>query len=299
MNKDVKLKLLAFESFGVRSMSTFVETPDLKILIDPGVAIAPERFSLPPTKAEFAELKKRRDLIQEHGKKADVIVISHYHYDHYTPFLDNIYCASSPGIAKELYKDKIILTKHPTMNINKSQEQRSANFLLNVKNIAKEVKFNDAKTFEFGDTKIEFSPPVPHGLENSKLGYVTMTNIRYQDYSIIHASDIQGPIVEKTLDWIIEKNPNILILSGPPLYLLWKFGKKRVELAEKNLEKIIDQCSIDKIILDHHVLRDAKYMEKMPIFSLNEITTAAKFHNLENNLLEVKRKEIFEKENKS
>jgi predicted metallo-beta-lactamase superfamily hydrolase len=39
---------LAFDSFGVRSMSTFVETDDLRILIDPGVALAPIRYGLEP-----------------------------------------------------------------------------------------------------------------------------------------------------------------------------------------------------------------------------------------------------------
>ena len=39
---------LAFDSFGVRSMATFVETDDLKVLIDPGVALAPVRYGLEP-----------------------------------------------------------------------------------------------------------------------------------------------------------------------------------------------------------------------------------------------------------
>lgn len=37
---------LAFESMGVRSMATFVET-DQRILIDPGTSIAPKRFGFP------------------------------------------------------------------------------------------------------------------------------------------------------------------------------------------------------------------------------------------------------------
>ncbi len=35
----MKITPLAFDSFGTRSMSTFVETKDVKILIDPGVAL--------------------------------------------------------------------------------------------------------------------------------------------------------------------------------------------------------------------------------------------------------------------
>ena len=48
----MKVIPLAFESLGVRSMATFVET-DHKILIDPGTSIAPKRFGYPPWKNEF------------------------------------------------------------------------------------------------------------------------------------------------------------------------------------------------------------------------------------------------------
>lgn len=48
----MKVIPLAFESMGVRSMATFVET-DQKILIDPGTSIAPKRFGYPPYKTEF------------------------------------------------------------------------------------------------------------------------------------------------------------------------------------------------------------------------------------------------------
>jgi len=44
---QVKIIPLAFESFGVRSMATYVET-DQKILIDPGTSLGPKRFGFPP-----------------------------------------------------------------------------------------------------------------------------------------------------------------------------------------------------------------------------------------------------------
>ncbi|WP_286244027.1 hypothetical protein [Methanobacterium ferruginis] len=42
----MKIVPLAFESMGVRSMATFLET-DQKILVDPGTSIAPKRFGFP------------------------------------------------------------------------------------------------------------------------------------------------------------------------------------------------------------------------------------------------------------
>ena len=71
----MKIIPLAFESLGVRSMATFVET-DQKILIDPGTSIAPKRFGYPPWKNEFEALYESRTRIKEYAEKADVMTIS-------------------------------------------------------------------------------------------------------------------------------------------------------------------------------------------------------------------------------
>lgn len=47
---------LAFDSFGVRPMATFVETDDLRILIDPSVALSPLRYNLRPHFFEWQRL---------------------------------------------------------------------------------------------------------------------------------------------------------------------------------------------------------------------------------------------------
>jgi len=44
---------LAFDSFGVRSMATFVETDDLRILIDSGVSLMPSGYGLEPDALEW------------------------------------------------------------------------------------------------------------------------------------------------------------------------------------------------------------------------------------------------------
>jgi len=55
---------LAFDSFGVRSMATFVETDDLKVLIDPGVALAPVRYGLGPHPLEWQRLDEAWEAIK-------------------------------------------------------------------------------------------------------------------------------------------------------------------------------------------------------------------------------------------
>ena len=51
----MKIKPLAFDSLGVRSTATFVET-DQKITIDPAAALGPKRYRLPPAQIEIDRL---------------------------------------------------------------------------------------------------------------------------------------------------------------------------------------------------------------------------------------------------
>ena len=83
-NGDIRVLPLAFESFGVRSMATLVETDDAKIIIDPGSALGP-RFHLSPHELEYVALACSRRTIIEASRKADALTISHYHFDHYLP----------------------------------------------------------------------------------------------------------------------------------------------------------------------------------------------------------------------
>ncbi|HEX3013145.1 MAG TPA: MBL fold metallo-hydrolase [Methanobacterium sp.] len=174
----MKVIPLAFESMGVRSMATFVET-DQKILIDPGTSIAPKRFGYPPWKDEFDALYKTRTRIEEYAEKADIVTISHYHHDHYTPFELGKFLDSSPNAAEKLYQGKRLFIKHPTSQINKSQQKRASDFLKNLKDLNCEVSYADGNSFEVGDTSIKFSDPLPHGSQGSKLGYVVAVTIKW------------------------------------------------------------------------------------------------------------------------
>ena len=75
----IRVSPLAAESFGVRSMCTLVETPDVSVLLDAGVSLAPYRFSLPPHPLEFQTIARLREVIAEAADKAEVVTISHYH----------------------------------------------------------------------------------------------------------------------------------------------------------------------------------------------------------------------------
>jgi predicted metallo-beta-lactamase superfamily hydrolase len=58
----MKIVPIAFDSLGVRSMATYVETNDVKIVIDPGVSVSPDRYSLPPHRME---LDRRREMLDQ------------------------------------------------------------------------------------------------------------------------------------------------------------------------------------------------------------------------------------------
>lgn len=73
---------IASDSMGTRSMATFVETRDLKVIIDPAVALGPKRNGLPPHPMEIEKMEEDWREIREYTARSDVVVITHYHYDH-------------------------------------------------------------------------------------------------------------------------------------------------------------------------------------------------------------------------
>jgi len=118
----IRITPLAAESLGVRSMCTFVETPDVKVLLDAGVSLAPFRFSLPPHFIEFQTIAGLRKTIAEAADKAQVTTISHYHFDHHTPSFEDWVVNWTQGgeTARQIYQNKIGLAKNPKDKINAS-----------------------------------------------------------------------------------------------------------------------------------------------------------------------------------
>lgn len=290
----MKIIPLAFESLGVRSMATYIET-DQKILVDPGTSLGPKRFGLPPWKTEFDALHETRAKIQEYAKYADVITISHYHHDHFTPFTLGRYLDSNPQYAAEIYRDKKLFIKSPDSNINRSQQGRAWKLLKDIKDLNSEITYNDGKIVLLGDTKIKFSKALPHGSPGSKMGFLVAMTIRYQGETVMHASDVQGPIFDKTREYILKENPDVLILSGPPLYLVgFAFNNKEIEKARTNLTELCRE--IPKVIVDHHLLRDLKCYEFISSVQNeidNELMVASNLIGQEPNLLEARRKEFY------
>ena len=300
MLRRIRVVPLAAESLGVRSMCTYVETPDTRILLDAGVSLCPNRFGLPPHPKEFKAIVESRRKIARAAEKAQVVTISHYHYDHHTPSFEDwlVNWTDAGETARQIYENKTVLAKNPREQINYSQRERAWMFSKTGGKYAEKIENADGKTFTFGATKVKFSEPVFHGPENSELGWVLMTTIASQDEKFLFAPDVQGPMSARTLQTIINENPQLLMIGGPPLYLSpLKVGQNELQTGLKNLNEIARK--IPNVILDHHVLRDENWQEDT-INILYEtyksgvtLQTAAEFLGKKSFLLEASRKRLF------
>ncbi len=302
MLQKIEITPLAAESLGARSMCTYVETPDVRILVDPGVSLCPIRFKLPPHPLEFEAIRKARNRICESADKVDVVTISHYHFDHHTPSFEDWLCNwTDTTTAQRIYEGKLILAKNPRVRINASQRRRGWIFQKTGGKHAAKITFADGETFSFGETTLRFSHGVPHGSPNTPIGWVLMTTFEYGDEKVLFTSDVQGPMDDSTTQTILNERPKLLIIGGPPLYLMGiRVTEDQIHQGLSNLQKLTRQ--IPKIILDHHILRHAQWRNSTKrIFNTaeelgNTVVTAAGFLGQPDNLLEAKRQENYETE---
>jgi len=286
---NMRIIPLASESLGTRSMATYIETRGCRILIDPGVALGPWRYGLKPHKTELERRSQHWTAIKSYSENSDILIITHYHYDHYNP--------REP----EIFRGKTVLVKHPEKNINFSQKRRSAYFLRRIEGLPLEVRRSDGQSFEFGNTEIVFSKPVFHGAD-SRLGYVTEVAVKEGKQVFLHTSDVEGPCLDAQTLFVIDQDPDIIFCDGPMTYMLGShYSPQNLRDSISNILKIMDKTRVKKFILDHHFLRDLNWRESIrELFPAAEekgleIISAAEFRGLKNDLLEARRKELWEK----
>ncbi len=301
MLKKIKVTPLAAESFGVRSMCTLVETPDVKVLLDAGISLCPYRFGLPPHPIEFKTIDKLRRRIAEAAETAEVVTISHYHFDHHTPSYEDwlVNWTEANETARQIYRGKKVLMKNPREKINASQRQRAWLFQKTSGKYATMLEPADGKTFTFGkNTVMRFSEAVSHGPDNSMIGWVVMSLIEYEDERFMFAPDVQGPMSTYTLELIKVAKPQVINIGGPPFYLSgFKVDEAQLQLGLKNLASVVEKVPVT--ILEHHALRDEQWQQRTKqvyIAALNaghRVMTAAEFVGEKNKFLESKRKQLY------
>lgn len=286
---------------GTRSMATYIETPDIKILLDAGVALG-FRHGLLPHPEEYGALQDARKRIREYASKAELITISHYHFDHYTATWNTIeteWTWSNKEEATEIYRGKTVFAKDFKNSINPSQRKRGYIFDKITANFISDKRVSDSSTFEKAGTSITFSEPHPHGEEGSALGFVIITMIEHGEDRLLYCPDVQGPASKPTLEKILSISPNILIIGGPPLYLLkFKVDELTIRNGLEHLSALAGQ--IRYVIVDHHLLRSEEGLAELDRIKREhskdgrKIVTFAEHMGLKNTLLEAKRRRLYE-----
>jgi hypothetical protein len=285
-------------------MCTYVETPDLKLLIDAGVALGP-RFRKLPHPREYRAREECRARIRSYAAKADAIVVSHYHNDHHTPnYTETVWVGCSPEESQQIYRDKLVLAKDIRNSINFNQRRRGWIFQRFIERNGAKCETADGKSFEFGSTKITVSQPVPHGEENSEMGWVLMTCVRSRGETFLHASDVQGPMSTATMRLILKEKPDVLVLGGPPTYL------EGVRVEGSSLRRgIINAAKIASavptMIFEHHILRSENWkLDAKPVYDAaskaeTRVLTAAEYLNQPVLILEPRREVLYKEEKPS
>jgi predicted metallo-beta-lactamase superfamily hydrolase len=299
---QIKVVPLAAESLGVRSLCTYVETPSLRIVLDAGVSLCPTRFRLPPHPREFHAIIDARQRIAEHAERADVITISHYHFDHHTPsFADWLCHWTDVDTAAQLYAGKHVLAKDSLQHVNASQRRRGWVFRKTGGRHARKVEAADGRELYFGETRIQFSPPVAHGEPHTPLGWLLMTTIEHGGERMLFASDVQGPLDPSTLQLILNAQPSLAVVGGPPLYLRdTRVDAQQLERGLRSLEALAQHIPVT--IVDHHLLRAAEWRAwAQPALEAarscgHRMVTAAEFLGRDNQLWEAQRNLLFERE---
>ncbi len=245
----MRIRVIAADSMGVRSIATVVEACGYVVGIDLGAALGPRRYGLPPHPVELRRLEESLDRVYRWILDSDIVVITHYHYDHYV--------RDRP----DLYKGKVLLVKNPVSDINRSQRLRSYRFLRKngVEDLAR-VRYADGSSFRFGRLEITFSKPLWHGEEGTRLGKVLMVLVRCEGESFVFASDVQGPMNREALEVLKSWRGDVVLMDGPPTYFAgYKVSRESVDMGLEYMLELVSQARPGILIVDHHLVRDLGY----------------------------------------
>ncbi|HSF05406.1 MAG TPA: hypothetical protein VLG10_06395 [Methylomirabilota bacterium] len=276
----MKVVPLGADSLGVRSMATFVEVAGTGILVDPGATLAPARFGLPPSEAEWEAFRRVNDRISAYAARAQLVFVSHYHEDHFR---------SDPAS----YAGRLVLAKDPRRMLQGQQARRGAELWRALSGHAR-VESADAAIRREGELlTLEVSPPLAHGVEGTALGYVVALTVvdHAERERFVFASDVQGPLSPVVAAYLTRQRPTLLYLSGPPSYLEHIVGPATIDRAIDHLLRVIESTGC-RVVFDHHALRDLRWGERFGrLLETGRVTTAAGYLGLADTPLEASRRQ--------
>lgn len=278
------LEIIGAESLGVRSLCCQVTLADRRIVIDPGVALGYWRHGLMPHPLQVATGRQIRERILQVLNDATDVVFSHFHGDHVPLKKANPYQLSIQALPSGF--TELRCWSKSDVDVSSEMKKRFHDLV--------ELMGDKMQMAEgISDGPLSFSPPVPHGRVDSRMGAVMMTRIEMGGQVFVHASDIQlldDATVDRVLDW----RPDILLAAGPPLYLgrLRKVDRQRARDNALRLAR-----SIDVVILDHHLMRSeegAQWLDELSAIVGKKLYCAADFMGRKRCLLEAQRPQMYE-----
>ena len=274
----MKVLPLAADSLGVRSMATYVEAGEVRVLLDPGATLSPRRYGLPPAPEEEDAFERALDRIEAYSKRATLVTVSHYHGDH---------CWTEPLV----YDGRQVWAKDPRHMLDEHQAERGRAFWREMGSHCRLLPA-EGRSLDFRDAHVKVSPPLPHGLEGSGFGFVVVVTMD-DGMRFVHAADVQGPASPVATAYLLRERPDLLYLSGPPTYLETHVGRHVIQQGLDNLLRIVNETGC-RVILDHHALRDRRYRERLgPAFDTGRVVTAAQYLGRRDECLETHRPELW------
>jgi len=281
----MQIEIIGAESLGVRSLCCMVEVEGRRIVIDPGLALGYERSGLLPHPAQVAVGERTRRRIVAALKGATDVVMSHLHGDH-VPLPDaNPFQLKAQRVKPLCHGARIWVKGRIGLSAHMMDRRAAIGEILD-----RDLPSADGKTAG----PLAFSPAVPHGEPDTHLGTVMMTRVEDDDAVFVHASDIQllhAEAVALILDW----EPDIALVGGPPLYLSRFMDSSRRARAWRNAERLAG--GVRTLVLDHHLLRSDEglsWLARLSVKSSHRVMCAADFMGRPQRLLEAHRQALYE-----
>jgi len=279
----VEVQILGTESLGVRGLSCVVYTKSRKIVIDPGVALGYLRHGLLPHPFQVAVGNEVRRQILKALEDCTDIVLSHFHGDHIPLVNANPYQLSARLVVSFFQKAR--LWSKGIDDVSPSMAKRAYNLS---KVLGRKFPCSEGRTSK----PFRFSRSMPHGEAKGHLGRLMMTRVEECEETFVHASDIQlleiSPI-EQILAW----RPDVVLVSGPPLYLRHISSRKSKKARENAL---ILAKEVPVLILDHHLLRNEggyRFLEDLSARAGHKVFCAADYMGRRRLPLEAWRKRLY------
>jgi hypothetical protein len=207
-------------------------------------------------------------------------VISHFHGDHVPLTNANPYQLNLARVVS-LNSHAAMWVKSSSLSPTEKKRSKAFSGVFNNQIIAAEGK---------SDRGMRFSQPVPHGKAEG-MEKVIMTRIQ-DDITFVHASDIQL-LNREAISQIASWTPDIVLASGPPLYL-HRLSGRDVENAWQNALTLSKNAPT--LILDHHLHRDldgAAWLDRLNSKAPGKVICSADFMGRPRMLLEARRAQLY------